>query len=54
MMAEAAALDPTNETFREYEGVVDPKYLSVRKPNSFSTKLLSRGAWSCRVRNTKL
>jgi hypothetical protein len=27
MMAEAGALDPTHETFREYERVVDPKYL---------------------------
>ena len=27
MMAEAGALDPLDETFREYERVVDPKYL---------------------------
>ena len=27
MMAEAGALDPANETFREYERVVDAKYL---------------------------
>jgi hypothetical protein len=26
-MAEAGALDPTHETFREYDRVVDPKHL---------------------------
>jgi hypothetical protein len=27
MMSEAGALDPMDETFREYERIVDPKYL---------------------------
>jgi hypothetical protein len=37
MMAEAGALDPTHETFREYERVVDAKYLekSGRKQDRF-------------------
>ncbi|PYV98988.1 MAG: hypothetical protein DMG86_15135 [Acidobacteria bacterium] len=38
MMAEAGALDPLDETFREYERVVDPKYLEEIRdfPLSFS------------------
>ncbi len=44
MMDEAAELDPTHETFREYERVVDAKYLDeIRvQANQFSTKRLSR------------
>ena len=44
MLAEAGALDPTDETFREYERVVDEKYLDeVRaQAEQFSTKRLSR------------
>jgi hypothetical protein len=44
MMAEAGALDPTDETFREYDRVVDPKYLEEIRAEAkqFSTKLLSR------------
>jgi hypothetical protein len=44
MLAEAGALDPVDETFREYERVVDPKYLEeIRaRAKQFSTKLLSR------------
>jgi DNA-binding Xre family transcriptional regulator len=44
MMGEAAELDSTHETFREYERVVDAKYLDeVRvQAKEFSTKRLSR------------
>jgi hypothetical protein len=44
MMTEAGALDPTDETFREYERVVDPKYLEEIRAEAkeFSTKRLSR------------
>jgi len=44
MMAEAGNLDPTHETFREYERVVDAKYLEEIRAEAkqFSTKLLSR------------
>ena len=44
MMAEAGALDPVDETFREYERVVDPKYLDQIRTEAkqFSNKLLSR------------
>src|SRR5215470_14876927 len=44
MMSGAGVLDPTNETFREYERVVDPKYLDEIRAGAkqFSTKLLSR------------
>ena len=44
MMAEAGALDPADETCREYERVVDPKYLDEIRAEAkqFSTKLLSR------------
>jgi hypothetical protein len=44
MMADAGALDPADETCREYERVVDAKYLEeIRaKAKQFSTKLLSR------------
>ncbi len=44
MLAGAGALDPADETFREYERVVDPKYLEEIRAEAkeFSTKLLSR------------
>src|SRR5258705_3718692 len=44
MMAEAGALDPADETFREYERVVDAKYLDEIPADSqqFSTNVLSR------------
>ena len=43
MMAEAGALDPAHEMFREYERVVDPKYLEQVRADAkqFSTKRLS-------------
>ena len=46
MMAEAGVLDQIDETFREYERVVDPKYLDEIRAaaKQFSTKLLSRQA----------
>jgi hypothetical protein len=44
MMDEAAELDPTHETFREYERIVDPRYLDQIRVQAthFSTKRLSR------------
>ena len=44
MMAEAGAIEPADETFREYERVVDPKYLETirQQAKQFSTKLVSR------------
>jgi hypothetical protein len=44
MMPEAGLLDPADETCREYERVVDPKYLDqVRtQAKAFSNKRLSR------------
>ena len=44
MLADAGALDPADETCREYERVVDAKYLDqVRtQAKQFSNKLLSR------------
>ena len=57
MMAEAGALDPIDETFREYERVVDPKYLEEIRvaAKQFSTKRLSRqsGVAKCAIRNFK-
>jgi hypothetical protein len=57
MMAEAGALDPADEPFREYERVVDPKYLEqVRsEAREFSTKRLFRqsGVAECAIRNFK-
>jgi hypothetical protein len=43
MLAEAGDLDPADETSREYERVVDPKYLDQIRTEAkqFSTKLLS-------------
>jgi hypothetical protein len=56
MMAEAGALDSADETFREYERVVDAKYLDAIRAEAkqFSTKLLSSPLWSCRVRHQTL
>lgn len=57
MMPEAGAIEPIDETFREYERVVDPKYLDqVRlEAKQFPTKLLSRKAKlaECAIRNFK-
>src|ERR1019366_5349347 len=57
MMAEAGALDPSHETFREYERVVDPKYMEqIRlEAKQFSTKRLSRQSRlaECAIRNFK-
>jgi len=57
MMAEAGAIDPTDETFREYERVVDPNYLEEIRAEAkqFSTKLLSRQSRvaECAIRNFK-
>jgi hypothetical protein len=57
MMAEAGILDPTHETFREYERIVDAKYLEEIRAQSkqFSTKLLSRrsGVARCAIMNFK-
>jgi hypothetical protein len=57
MMAEAGALDPADETFREYERVVDPKYLDQIRAEAkqFSTKLLSRRSRlaECAIRSFK-
>ena len=46
MLAEAGALDPADETFREYERIVDAKYLDEIRAQAkqFSTKRLSRQA----------
>jgi hypothetical protein len=46
MMDEAAELDSTHETFREYERIVDLKYLDEIRAQAkrFSTKRLSRRA----------
>lgn len=46
MMDEAAELDPTHETFREYERIVDSKYLDEIRAQAkhFSTKRLSRNS----------
>jgi hypothetical protein len=57
MLAEAGALDPADETFREYERVVDPKYLEQIRTEAkqFSTKLLARQSRvaKCAIRNFK-
>lgn len=57
MMSEAGALDPVNQTFREYERVVDPKYLEEIRAGAmqFSTKLLSRksSVAECAIRSFK-
>jgi hypothetical protein len=57
MLAEAGALDPADETCREYERVVDPKYLEQIRSEAkeFSTKRLFRqsGVAECAIRNFK-
>lgn len=57
MMSEAGALDPMDATCREYERVVDPKYLDEIRAaaKQFSTKLLSRKSIvaECAIRNFK-
>ena len=57
MMSEAGALDPADETFREYERVVDPKYLEEIRAQAkqFSTKRLSRQSRiaECAIRKFK-
>ena len=56
MLAEAGDLDPGDETSREYERVVDPKYLDQIRTESeaiFYQKSLSP-VRSCQVRSPKL
>jgi hypothetical protein len=57
MMPEAGAVDPADETCREYERVVDAKYLEEIRAQAkeFSTKRLSRkaGLAECAIRNFK-
>src|SRR4029077_4579707 len=57
MMPEAGALDSADETCREYERVVDPKYLEeIRaRAKEFSTKRLARRSrlGECTIRNFK-
>ena len=57
MMADAGALDPADETCREYERVVDAKYLDQIRAHAkqFSNKLLSRqsGVARCAIMNFK-
>jgi hypothetical protein len=57
MMADAGALDPLDETCREYERVVDPKYLDQIRTEAkqFSNKQLSResGVARCAIINFK-
>jgi hypothetical protein len=56
-LADVGALDATHETFREYERVVDAKYLDEIRAEAeqFSTKLLSRRSRiaECAVRSFK-
>jgi hypothetical protein len=55
MMREAGALDSIDETYREYERIVDPKYLEqiLTEAKQFSTKRLSRqsGLAECAIRS---
>jgi hypothetical protein len=57
MLAEAGALDPADETCREYERVVDANYLDQIRTQAkqFSNKLLSRqsGVARCAIINFK-
>ena len=57
MMPEAGVLDPADETCREYERVVDPKYLDQIRTEAkqFSTKRLSRQSRvaECAIRSFK-
>jgi hypothetical protein len=56
MMADAGALDPADETCREYERVVDAKYLDQIRTHAkqFSTRSLSLSVRSRQVRNHEL
>ena len=57
MLADAEALNPVDETFREYERVVDAKHLEEIRSQAkqFSTKLLSRTSFvaECAIRTFK-
>ena len=57
MLPAAGALDPADETCREYKRVVDEKYLDEIRAQAkqFSTKLLSRRSRvaECAIRNFK-
>ena len=57
MMAEAGIVEPTDDTFREYERVVDQQYLEEIRTQAkeFSTKRLSRQARlaECAIRSFK-
>lgn len=57
MLADAGALDPADETCREYERIVDAKYLDQIRTEAkqFSNKLLSRqsGVARCAIINFK-
>src|SRR5262249_5234664 len=57
MLADAGALDSADETCREYERVVDPKYLDQIRSEAkqFSTKRLSRQSRvaECAIRKFK-
>jgi hypothetical protein len=57
LIRRAGILDPTHETFREYERVVDPTYLEQIRSEAkqFSTKRLSRQSRlaECAIRNFK-
>jgi len=57
MLAEAGDLDPADETSREYERVVDPRYLDQIRTEvkDFSTKRLARVSrlGECTIRNFK-
>jgi hypothetical protein len=57
MMSEAGALDSLDETYREYERIVDPKHLEqiLTEAKQFSTKRLSRqsGLAECAIRSFK-
>ena len=57
MMPGSGALDPADETCREYERVIDAKYLDQLRTEAeqFSTKLLSRQSLvaECAIRNFK-
>src|SRR5438552_15875919 len=57
MMTEAGVLEPTDDTFREYERVVDAKYVEQIRAEAkeFSTKRLSRQSRlaECAIRSFK-
>ena len=58
MMAQAGVRDEIDETFREHERVVDPKYLDQirEQAKEFPTKLLSRKAAlaECAIETSKM